>query len=361
MFPLQMVRVLGGKTAAAAICASTRTAAAGGHHHKRRLLQQQLHTSGQLRRELHQEDADSLRRKPTQSRSFPSFSINGSKDVKDLVRRPKPIVVLDIFLSGTAHTMELNPRYAAVAGSGSSLEVYEGAKLAASMVSKAIAEADKEVLQGVMTPQAAAAANRTLAANPNLQGTDSDLVSMPKEDVLLSWIHTLDVSPSGECRALLVTISFPAFGFMTRKIQENKLKRRVFLEESEKKFQGARLSTVRQTHDMDQFKEDWAKAWEETVFDPNPYFRYNPLVVSNFELVRKTVGDDGGEGQWLVDGVSMGDARDVRMSALAMFKWKGRMSFALRYGNMMQMIRLDYVTDFLIVCGFLAVFIGAPF
>jgi len=246
-------------------------------------------------------------------------------------------VFADILFSAKTHSGEIHPGYLKATGQ-SSLAVYEGAKLAASVVTKAIAEADQAVLNEVMTPEAAAGMANILECYDPVK-RENDLIPMPTEDILLSWIHQISLDKQQDLyKAVLVTISFPAFGFMNKKVRENHQRQDEWMKATKETMQAGNASAS--MDDLMKANKDLA----ETMFDPNPFFVYHPLVVSNFHLVRSTADD----ASWLIDRVSMNAAKDV-MNPVGYFKWKGRMAFALKRGQIMPVLRFDYFTDLLIV------------
>ena len=88
----------------------------------------------------------------------------------------------------------------------------------------------------------------------------------------------------------------------------------------------------------------------QTLFRADPWFAYHPVVVSNFHFVRR-------DGTWLLDGISMADTKGV-LNKFSHFKWKGRMSMALKMrwidGVFIKSLRFDCVTDLMIACSIFA-------
>jgi len=289
----------------------------------------------------HTPGEDELRRTPVTNRSFPSFS-TGEEKSSDVIKRPSPIVFLDILFAGQTHSGNMHRGYLETTGQ-STLTVYEGAKMAASVVTKAVAEADQDVLNEVMTPEAASRMSNILNVYEPIK-RDNDLIAIPEEDILLSWLHNLSEDRQLDAyRTVLVTISFPGFGFLSRKNEENIQRQEEWKELAQETL---RTHGREATNDLLKSHADVAKG----NVDLSPFFAYHPLVVSNFHLIRSK--DE--EGSWLIDKISMFNAKEV-MHPFAHFRWKGRMGIALKSkGKFMSILRLDYVTDLLVLCLFLA-------
>merc|ERR1712226_1730494 len=122
----------------------------------------------------------------------------------------------------------------------------------------------------------------------------------------------------GEYSALLVTYSFPAYGFMVRKLQENRARVEEFQAGSQERVKGLIMSEARDVT-ADIRKE--AREFGKTLFRADPWLAYHPVVVSHF-------------------------------------KWKGRMSMALKMrwidGVFIKSLRFDYATDLMIGCSIFA-------
>jgi len=250
-----------------------------------------------------------------------------------LVKRTKPPVYLSFLLNGHTHSKELFPAYAQRTGQ-SSREVYEGAKAAASIVTRAISESNKDLLASLMTPTAAAAINNLLDHDPRLR-TDNDLIAIDPKDILMSWIDDLsEEGGNGRYKARLVTVSFPGFGMIQERLKDNRLKEMAFQEALKVEIQGS-LERPK----ADDIKERVTNL-RKGLFNSGPFFNLHPLVLSNFDLTRSPADDS-----WLIDKVLMFNAKDV-MHPVGHFKWKGRMSSAMFYKkDISVVIRVDYFTD----------------
>jgi len=259
---------------------------------------------------------DDFRRVPQSHRQFPNFSLPHRSD-RPIVTTPKPITFAEVVLYGKTHTTEVHPGYSKMTGQPS-LEVYEGAKMAASVVTEALAQGDADTLAEVATPEAVAG----LSTLWDMEGVDknSDLISMPGQDVLVSWIDNISQNDRGEFTALLVTYSFPAYGHMIKGLKNNKAR--------EKEFESAIKDKVQQVNhknkeEVNLVGEEIAKnvtEFKKTQFQPGGFFKYHPVVLSNFHFVKKN-------DEWLLDAVRMTDAKEV-INPFSYFKWRGRTSLS---------------------------------
>jgi len=157
--------------------------------------------------------SDDYRKVPQSKRQFPRLEFNN----KPLVKSPNMIVFSEIVISGKTHTKEVNPQYSKDTGRPS-LQVYEGARMAASALTEAIARGQS--MADFVTPQLAQ--QLTALASTDEVSKNPDLISMPEEDILAAWVdHISRDAATGEYTALLVTYSFPGFGFIQRRLKDN--------------------------------------------------------------------------------------------------------------------------------------------
>ena len=281
------------------------------------------------------ESEDDFKRVPQAPRRFPTFF---TPEKPELIVKPNLLVLFNTLLEGKPHVKEVYENYVQNTDQ-STKDLYQGAVFAASVATKAISEQDHAVLSNILTPEAAEYLTHVMANYEEIK-SDADLISIPEEDILMSWIHDVKEGSDGKFRAVLVAISFPSFGMMTRKISDNK------------SLQTSFTKSVVVPPDLDkaQVKEHVQKqimALHESLFDCKPFFNFNPLVVSNFHLVRQ---DD----TWLIEKIYMAHAKDF-MTPYGHFKWKGRISFAVRRGttsSFMPIYRMDIATDILGVSTF---------
>ena len=92
--------------------------------------------------------------------------------------------------------------------------------MAASALTEAIARGQS--MADFVTPQLAQ--QLTALANTDEVSKNPDLISMPEEDILAAWVdHISRDAATGEYTALLVTYSFPGFGFIQRRLKVRSL------------------------------------------------------------------------------------------------------------------------------------------
>jgi len=294
--------------------------------------------------------SDDFRRTPSSYRTFPNFQVN-MKDKPPLVKAPRFVVFANIVLDGQTHNKK---SYAAKdpfeEETGQSfMDVYEGTVMAASAVTEALSQEnpDEGNVTSMMTEEMAERLTPWLGLAPDDHINSRDLISMPARDILLSYLDNMSKNGQGEYTALLVTYSFPAYGFMVRKLQENRARVEEFQAGSQERVKGLSMSEAREvTADIRKEANEFGK----TLFRADPWFAYHPVVVSNFHFVRR-------DGTWLLDGISMADTKGV-LNKFSHFKWKGRMSMALKMrwidGVFIKSLRFDYITDLMIGCSIFA-------
>ena len=78
---------------------------------------------------------------------------------------------------------------------------------------------DEGNVTSMMTEEMAERLTPWLGLAPDDHINGRDLISMPARDILLSYLDNMSKNGQGEYTALLVTYSFPAYGFMVRKLQ----------------------------------------------------------------------------------------------------------------------------------------------
>ena len=78
---------------------------------------------------------------------------------------------------------------------------------------------DEDNVTSMMTEEMAERLTPWLGLAPDDHSNSRDLISMPARDILLSYLDNMSKNVQGEYTALLVTYSFPAYGFMVRKLQ----------------------------------------------------------------------------------------------------------------------------------------------
>ena len=78
---------------------------------------------------------------------------------------------------------------------------------------------DEGNVTSMMTEEMAERLTPWLGLAPDDHTNGRDLISMPARDILLSYLDNMSKNGQGEYTALLVTYSFPAYGFMVRKLQ----------------------------------------------------------------------------------------------------------------------------------------------
>ena len=78
---------------------------------------------------------------------------------------------------------------------------------------------DEGNVTSMMTEEMAERLTPWLGLAPDDHTNSRDLISMPARDILLSYLDNMSKNDQGEYTALLVTYSFPAYGFMVRKLQ----------------------------------------------------------------------------------------------------------------------------------------------
>ena len=78
---------------------------------------------------------------------------------------------------------------------------------------------DEHNVTSMMTEEMAERLTPWLGLAPDDHINNRDLISMPARDILLSYLDNVSKNGQGEYTALLVTYSFPAYGFMVRKLQ----------------------------------------------------------------------------------------------------------------------------------------------
>jgi len=287
----------------------------------------------------HNAHPDDFKRVPQSPRQFPNFSLPPSKPVT----APKPIHVYHVVSEGKTHSKTEDIAGYTTKTGEPSLPVYEGARMAASVVTQALAQGEAETLTEIATPEAVA----QLSNLWSMDGVDrnSDLISMPQEDILTSWIDSISQNDRGEHTALLVTYSFPGYGRMVQGLKDNKAR--------EVEFESALRDKMQQTNtkDREQVKsvgEEISKSvldFKKSQYDPYPFYRNNPVVLSNFHFVKRN-------DEWLIDGVSMTDAKQV-INPFSHFRWRGRIATSFRLGTFMSALRLDWATDVVIIVGIL--------
>lgn len=282
---------------------------------------------------------DDFKRVPQSPRQFPNFSLPQSNP--QTVTSPKLIHFYSVILEGKTHLKIVDiSGYTKMTGEPS-LPVYEGAQMAATVVTEALARGDADTLSEVATPEAAS----QLSSLWEMEGVgaNSDLISMPQEDILASWLDNISQNDRGEHTALLVTYSFPGYGRMVQGLKENKAR--------EVDFESALRDKMKETNPKDKEQhrimgEEIAKNvldFKKSQYDPKPYFKHNPVVLSNFHFVKRN-------DEWLLNGVAMTDAKQA-INPVSHFRWKGRIAMSFRLGKFMSALQLDYATDLILILG----------
>ena len=162
------------------------------------------------------------------------------------------------------------------------------------------------------------------------------LINTPKEDVFFSWIHELRGGMDGTLSMKVCTLSFPNYGFMLRKLQENIDREKAFKEEMLRRAMVSKL----QKEDIQKDLKDF----EQTMYDPRKHIDSHEIGVSNFSFIR----GPGKEDPWVISEISMKTASEA-FSKLAAFRWRGRLLLSLRGWNIQTILRFDYFSDYMII------------
>ena len=129
------------------------------------------------------------------------------------------------------------------------------------------------------------------------------------------------------------TLSFPKYGFMKRKVKENMERQVAFKQEVARRGPG-------------EDKEDLQariKEFQGSLYDPRRQIRDHTIIISNFWFKHGPDTNDA----WSIDEISMRSTRDA-WTMYANFRWRGRMAISLRGPKFINVLRLDWLNDFLI-------------
>ena len=206
----------------------------------------------------------------------------------------------------------------------------EGALHAVETITQHVAEGgDIDILNDRLTPSC-------LQKLEDLNSLDAESRSnalIRKGDVFLSWVAASLGHKGGldSMEILFVTMSFKDMEKITQIYMDNKKRTKTFMEE----LREQNPDPLRAKEMIDDFKS--------TMVDPHKAFKESDILISNFKFVYR----DGG---WLVDQFSLKPGRDV-ISPLYYFRWKGRVGLSVRGLPFMSHLRVDYLTDYLVMFG----------
>ena len=145
------------------------------------------------------------------------------------------------------------------------------------------------------------------------------LVNTTKEDIVFSWIHSLNVDEFGSTLMNVCTLSFPQHGFIKQTRNEAK-------ENHSKLYKDIRnMKTEKEKEELskriDQLKNNPPEIMGYSI---RQFIKVHDMVVSNFLFKLGPKSDDS----WLVDEIMMRNAAEI-YSTIKCLRWKGRMILSI--------------------------------
>lgn len=210
---------------------------------------------------------------------------------------------------------------------------------------------------------------------------DQRPIFTPREDVFLAWIHSVNRSGVNQEKKIgadgtavevvdmhVAVLSFPQYGFMRRKVQENLERQQAFKDELQRKLALKSTSAEDKQDIMNRVKE-----FEASLYDPRPHLKVHDVAVTNVWFQRRSKGPGPGHGgpsssssssgeqhqqqeEWLISNLSFKPGREA-MGVIGNFRWRGRVALSLRGMKFINVLRADYITDYLFLSGLFFIFL----
>lgn len=209
-------------------------------------------------------------------------------------------------------------------------EFLPGAKAAVSVVTRGVAEADWEALEGLVSPTCLEGIK---VNTTNIE--DKELMEVEVDDIFFTFVSNPDICEGGN-NLNLVTFSFPMMGVIKDRVSVNKEKT-VQMKETlaEMKEKNADRETF-----MNVVKEFQEKIAEN---DPHNLFKSNEILIGNFRFERNSATSE-----WVITEVGQITSL-LAWPAIFRMRWKGRLGISLRTGyHFHNVLRYDYTTDWIV-------------
>jgi len=221
-------------------------------------------------------------------------------------------------------------------------EFNKGAAAAVEVVTRGLADGDYSSLEGLVTDQCIASLKQL-----NLQLLSEEkrkLLAVNSSDIFFNMLAEIKAKPSYN-EVLFVTFSFPKLGNL-----------KMMHEEFESKMKAATDDFKAGVTDQQQFKEitqDSIKGYRESAAEHNMYqmFQENEILIGNYRFIREDTSSS-----WIISQISQVNSAET-WHPFIKTKWKGRLFMHLKFGyDFYKVLRYDYLSDWLLVLGFISVF-----
>lgn len=214
-------------------------------------------------------------------------------------------------------------------------EMTDGGKQAIGFVTQAVQTGEWENVEGLLSRDCVRGLRKSLQ---DITADERSSIAVNPDDIFFSFMPEFDFQQNKQS-ILLVTFSFPRLAELKGNIQLNKDSAKVVVDQMKKDIADGVITKQEASKELPIRLKQTVE--ELGIGDTDKLFKDNDIIVGNYRFERENSNYD-----WTIVELSQIDSRNA-WAWIFHRRWRGRLGISLRGYDFHNVLRYDYITDWI--------------